>query len=243
MITQHFITAFLASILAALVTTAGIYTIKRFKSWGKKNVVYFSCFAAGVLISASFLYIVPKSFSMNKSASIYLLMGYLFMHFFNKFITAYVCNIPTRAEYSFGIIPLLGIGLHSFLDGIIYSITFTVSIFTGILATSGMVLHEFPEGIVIYLLLVKSGFSDKISFLLAFLTAALTTPIGMLVSFPFITQISQSLLGILLALSAGTLIYVGATHLLPHAEREPKRYSLIAFMLGIIVVMVIILTK
>jgi zinc transporter ZupT len=41
---------------------------------------------------------------------------------------------------------MLGIGLHSFIDGFIYSITFSVSIFTGALAATGMVLHEFPEG-------------------------------------------------------------------------------------------------
>ena len=180
---------------------------------------------------------------MNKAAPIYLLAGYLFMHFFNKFITAYVCNKPTSVDYKIGITPMIGIGFHSFLDGIIYSITFSVSVFTGLLATTGMVLHEFPEGIVVYLLLIRSGFSDRVAFLLAFLTAALTTPIGMLISFPFIAQISQSGLGVLLACSAGTLIYVGASHLLPHAEQEPKRYSLVAFIFGILVTVVIILTK
>jgi zinc transporter ZupT len=43
---------------------------------------------------------------------------------------------------------MLGIGFHSFIDGFIYAITFTVSIFTGLLAATGMVLHEFPEGII-----------------------------------------------------------------------------------------------
>jgi hypothetical protein len=40
----------------------------------------------------------------------------------------------------------VGIGFHSFIDGVIYSIAFTVSIYTGFLATMGMVLLEFPEG-------------------------------------------------------------------------------------------------
>jgi zinc transporter ZupT len=56
---------------------------------------------------------------------------------------------------------MIGIGFHSFIDGLVYSITFTVSIFTGMLAAIGMVLHEFPEGIITYLLLLRGGFSEK----------------------------------------------------------------------------------
>jgi zinc transporter ZupT len=47
---------------------------------------------------------------------------------------------------------MLCIGFHSFIDGVIYSIAFTVSILTGFLATMGMIPHEFPEGIITYLL-------------------------------------------------------------------------------------------
>jgi zinc transporter ZupT len=134
---------------------------------------------------------------------------------------------------------MLGIGFHSFIDGFIYSITFTVSVFTGVLSTSGMVLHEFPEGIITYLLLLRSGFTERKALLLAFLAAAVTTPLGMLVSFPFISRIDQSLLGALLSLSAGALIYVGATHLLPQAEKETKKYSLVSLGGGILVAVII----
>ena len=48
-----FWTAFGASMLAALVTSIGIYTIRRFEAWGRKYSIYFVSFAAGVLISVS----------------------------------------------------------------------------------------------------------------------------------------------------------------------------------------------
>ncbi len=231
----HFLIAFSASVLAAIVTTAGIFVIRNFEEWGKRNSTYFACFAAGVLISVSFLHLIPKSLELNAEAPVYLLAGYLFMHFFNRFITAFVCDRPTTAEYAIGLVPMLGIGFHSFVDGVIYSITFTVSIFTGVLAAIGMVLHEFPEGIVTYVLLIRAGFSERWAFLLAFTAAALTTPLGTLTSYPFISQIDDSLLGALLAVSAGALVYVGATHLLPIAEREPRKYSLVALTGGIVV--------
>ncbi|NCC40449.1 MAG: ZIP family metal transporter, partial [Gammaproteobacteria bacterium] len=142
-----------------------------------------------------------------------------------------------------GIVPMLGIGFHSFIDGFVYSIAFTVSILTGYLATLGMVLHEFPEGIITYVLLVRAGFSERKAMLLAFLAAALTTPLGMLVSYPLISAIDQSTLGALLAVSAGALLYVGATHLLPRAEQEPRRFSLVALAGGVLVAVIMVLSK
>ncbi len=239
-----FLMALAASSLAALVTFLGIYTIRRYADWGHRNTTYFMCFAAGVLISASFLHIIPKSFSMNPRAPFWLLAGFLGLHLFNRFITAFVCERdPGKKDYTIGVVPMLGIGFHSFIDGCIYSITFTVSILMGYLATLGMVLHEFPEGIITYLLLVRAGFTQRQATILAFLAAAATTPLGMLVSYPMITAIDDHMLGALLSLSAGALVYVGATHLLPRAEQENKKYSLVALAGGVLVALVIVASK
>ncbi|QBQ55593.1 ZIP family metal transporter [Nitrosococcus wardiae] len=237
--------ALAASSLAALVTAMGIYTIRHFEAWGRKYSIYFVCFAAGVLISVSFLHIIPKSFEMNVNAPVYLLVGFVLLHLLSRFITAFVCEQNPNSRYSIGLIPMFGIGFHSFIDGFMYSITFTVSIFTGALAATGMVLHEFPEGIITYLLLLRGGFSEKTSLILAFLAASLTTPLGTLISYPYISQINKPLLGALLSLSAGVLIYVGATHLLPQAEneKEHRNYSLLAFGADILVAILIVLSK
>lgn len=239
-----FWTAFLTSMLAASVTTLGIYTIRRYADWGNRNTAYFMCFAAGVLISASFLHIIPKSIAMNEQAPVWLLVGFMGLHLFNRFITAFVCERdPDKKDVALGLIPMLGIGFHSLIDGFIYSIAFKVSVLTGFLATMGMVLHEFPEGIITYVLLRRSGVSDTKSMWFAFLATALTTPLGMLVSFPLISQFNQENLGILLAFSAGALVYVGATHLLPKAEQERRRFSLVALGGGVLVAVIIVLSK
>ena len=137
----------------------------------------------------------------------------------------------------------MGIGFHSFLDGIIYSVTFNVSVFTGVLAAIGMILHEFPEGIVTFLLLERGGFSKRKSAIYAFLAAAVSTPLGTLVSYPFIDRIARPTLGLLLAVSAGALVYVGASHLLPEVEKENRRYTVISLAVGVLVAVVIVLSK
>jgi zinc transporter ZupT len=154
------------------------------------------------------------------------------MHVFNRFLTAYVCDKPGTEEYALGIIPLIGIGFHSFLDGVAYSISFTASVLTGTLIALGMVLHEFPEGIGHLYAAALQRLLGAEFVLFAFLAAAVTTPVGTFVSYPLISQLAPPLLGSLLALSAGALIYVGATHLLPRAELEPRKFSLVALAAG-----------
>ncbi|MGM0583543.1 MAG: ZIP family metal transporter [Pseudomonadota bacterium] len=239
----HFWSSLAASLLAAAVTTAGLAVIRRFEAWGRANTTYFACFAAGVLVAVSFLHIIPEALAMAPGAPAFLLAGYLAMHVLNRFLTGFVCDRPETADYSIGLVPLLGIGFHSFIDGAIYSVAFKVSALTGTLAAIGMVLHEFPEGVVTYLLLLRGGFAKRRALLLAFLAAAATTPLGALAAYPLTRRIEAEPLGAALALSAGALIYVGATHLLPHAEREPRRFSLVALAAGILTAVLIVAGK
>jgi zinc and cadmium transporter len=224
---------FLASACAALITVLGIGVIRRLEAWAIRNTPYFACFAAGVLVSISFLHIMPKSLGLSGAAPAYLLGGYLFMHLLNRFFTAFVCDRPATKDYAIGLVPMTGIAIHSFIDGIIYSVTFSVSAVTGALAALGMILHEFPEGIFTYVLLLRGGFGNRRALYGSLFAAALTTPLGMLVSYPIVARIDDAALAALLATSAGALIYVGASHLLPAAEREHQRYSLLALAGGV----------
>lgn len=240
---DNFLWVILASSLACVVTSIGIYVINKYANWGNQNIAYFMSFAAGVLLSVSFMHIVPKAFEMNEGSPIFLLIGFMGLYFLNRIINFYACNQSECKGIALGIIPMIGIGFHSLIDGVIYSITFNVSIFTGVLAAIGMVLHEFPEGIVTFLLLDKSGVSRKKAIIWAFLAAALSTPLGTLISYPLINKIDRSTLGSLLSLSAGALIYVGATHLLPAVERENKKYTLFSLLAGILIAVIIVLSK
>jgi zinc and cadmium transporter len=238
-----FLAVVLASLAACAVTTLGIAVISNYEDWGRDHTVYFMSFAAGVLIAVSFMHIIPKALQMNTAAATYLLAGFLTLYLFNRFLNLYICQEYASEAYAVGLVPMVGIGFHSLIDGVIYSVTFNVDIFTGALAAIGMVLHEFPEGIVTFLLLERGGFGRRKAAWYAFWAAGLSTPLGTLVSFPFIHRISESTLGALLALSAGALIYVGASHLLPKVEQENKRYSIIALVVGVLVAVMIVMTK
>jgi ZIP family zinc transporter len=240
---ERFWTAFFASSVAGFVTTLGILTIRRYSDWGKRNATYFASFAAGVLLSVSFLHLIPESFAMAPRAPVGLLAGYAGMHLVSRFVAAYVCDRPSTADYAIGIVPMVGIGFHSFVDGVVHSVTFQVSIFTGVATAVGMLLHEFPEGMVTYTLLHRGGMSAGRSAWISFFAAALTTPLGMLLSYPAIGVLDENLLGLMLAVCAGTLVYVGATHLVPHTEHEPRRFSLLVMASGVLAALGILFAR
>lgn len=238
-----FLAVLLASGLSAVVNSIGIYVIVRFAEWGKRNVAYFMGFAAGVLMTTSLTHILPEAYEMSAQAPVWVLVGFMVLHILNTLLNKYGLHDHHGADITLGVIPMIGIGIHSLLDGVIHSVTFNVSIFTGVLAAIGMVLHEFPEGIVTFLLLDRGGLTRKKAILWAVVAAGVTTPLGTLISFPFIHSIERATLGGMLAFSAGALVYVGATHLIPEMQHEKRRNTLWAMLAGIAVALVIVLTK
>ncbi|MBN2205092.1 MAG: hypothetical protein JW767_08740 [Thermoleophilia bacterium] len=125
-------------------------------------------FAAGALVSASMLHPIPRAIAMNADAPLSVLAGFFGLHPFNRALTAFVCEKDTApAERGLGIVPMLGIGFHSFVDGFVYSTALTVGVSTGVVATAGMILHESPEVLITDLLPVRGGFAARTALLLA----------------------------------------------------------------------------
>lgn len=225
--TFTFITIFALS--AMVVNTFGIWVIYKNKKWAEKTKEYFMCFAAGVLISSPLIMAFPEAVEKNPHAGFAAILGFLFMFSSNK-----VIKYKTKqTELAFGITAIEGIGIHSFLDGIIYTVTFNVSAMTGVLTGIGLVIHEFAEGIITFSVLLKGGFSAKKAMFYAFLVAALTTPVGAFVAYPFVSKFNNSVLGLVLGFVAGVLIYVSASHLLPETREYEKKHSYLSFLLGI----------
>lgn len=214
---------------AMVVNSIGIWFVYKNKEWAERAKDYFMCFAAGVLIASPLIMAFPEAIGKNPDAGVAALAGFVFMFFSNKFIK-YKTN---QSELAFGITALVGIGIHSFIDGIIYSVSFSASIFIGVLAGTGLVVHEFAEGVITFSALAKGGLSDKKAMLYAFLVAALTTPVGAFIAYPFINRLNSSILGLSLGVAAGVLIYLSASHILPAVREGEKGHSYLAFSCGI----------
>lgn len=224
-----FLWVVLFALAAMIVNSIGIYLIYRRQDWVSKNINYFMCFAAGVLIASPLIMAFPEAIEKNHEAGFAALVGFIFMFFSNKIIQ----HKTKQESLAFGITALQGIGIHSFMDGIIYAVAFSVSTTVGIAAGIGLVVHELAEGAITYSMLTRGGVKAKKAFFYAFLVAALTTPIGALIGLPLISLLSESALGLALGFVVGVLIYISASHLLPEAKEEGHKHSHLAFLAGI----------
>jgi zinc and cadmium transporter len=225
--------------LATIINGLGIFTIYKNKRWAEKAVVYFLCFAAGVLISVPLMFSFPQAINKNFYAGFAALVGFLFMFFSNQIIS----RITKQKSLAFGVVAAEGIGIHSFIDGIIYTVTFSVSTLIGFVAGTGLVIHEFAEGVIIFSVLIGGGLTKKKAAVYSFLVAAITTPIGAFVVYPFISRIDSSSLGLALGFVSGILIYTSASHLLPVAQEHKKKHSMVAFLAGVGTALFFVFTK
>lgn len=217
------------AISAMVINSIGIFVIYKHKDWALANKEHFMCFAAGMLIASSLMVALPEAVSESKWAGLAALVGFIFMYFSSRIAQ----KVTNSKEAAFGVTALEGIGIHSFMDGVIYSVTFSHSVSTGILAGIGLVVHEFAEGVVTFSLLIKAGVDKKKAAASAFFVAALTTPIGAFISYPLIKRWTGSITGLALGFTAGVLVYISASHLLPEAESGNKKHSYVSMLAGV----------
>ncbi len=211
-------------LIAAFVTTLGLIAVALRSDWSLRYANLFGLAAAGMLTAMAFLHILPEAFALSSGAPIWLTFG-----FFGGLVMHYVIRsvFPERKDSTLpseAITPIVAIACHSFIDGIVYSVTFAASFSAGVFAAVGLILHEFPEGVIAFAILRRHGVSNRSAFLWAFLAAAATTPFGVLVSGPFMFGLGEETRGALFALSAGLLLFVATGPLMaPLKEVAPAR--------------------
>ena len=225
-----FVWVFIFALAAMVVNSLGIYLMYRNQAWVHKHVHFFMCFAAGVLIASPLIMLFPEALEKNEYAGFAALVGFVFMFFSNKWLK----HKTKQDSLAFGITAIQGIGIHSFMDGIIYAVTFSVSTLVGVVAGLGLVMHELAEGAITFSVLSKSNMKPKKAFGYAFIVAALTTPIGALIGYPLVNLLNDAWLGLALGFVVGVLIYVSASHLLPEAREHEHTHSQLAFLGGIL---------
>lgn len=224
-------------LIAAFVTTLGLLMVSLRGDWSERYAGLFALAAAGMLTTMAFTHMLPEAFNLALNASNWLVIG-----FFGGLVLSYLVrtifperegsNVPSEA-----ITPIIAIAIHSFIDGIVYAVTFAASFESGVFASLGLILHEFPEGVIAFAILRRYGVSNRKSFMWAFLAAAATTPLGVLVSGPFMYGLGEAAIGTLFALSAGLLLYVATGPLMAPLKETPPIRGLGALAAGVVVAM------
>ncbi|OGY58639.1 MAG: hypothetical protein A3H06_01195 [Candidatus Colwellbacteria bacterium RIFCSPLOWO2_12_FULL_44_13] len=197
-------------------------------------------FAAGSLMGAVFLDLLPEAFELNPGRLTFLmvLIGILALFVFEKALRWYHCHDERCDIHTLSSTALFGDALHNLIDGVVIALSFGVSVPVGVATTVAIFFHEVPQEIGDFGVLLHAGYSRFRNLLLNTLTA-LMTPVGALLGY-FLFSYINGYLPFIIAFAAGSFIYIAVSDLLPELRHKGKGFDL-AHLFGIIFGIVIII--
>lgn len=216
-------------LVAALANLSGGLAVVHWP-WHRIYLRSFIALGAGFMLAASLLEMFPESYELlGSDAAAWMLFGYLLMHFFEHTLsTHFHFGEETHAEEVAGTgrshTVLLGLLIHTFVDGISIASGFLISDWLGWIVFVAVFLHKMPEGFTVSSVMIASGRSPAMALLSAGLLG-LATVGGVLVMVPLQGQVAYTL-----PISAGVTLYVAASDLIPLVNQEPGvRMALVVF--------------
>lgn len=182
-------------------------------------------FAAGALLAAVFLDLFAEGVEHGDADTLFVsaLVGILLFFLAERFIRWF--HHHHQHEHKDPGVPLLIIGdtVHNVLDGVAIAAAFLVSIPTGIITTFAVAAHEIPQEIGEFGALLSKGMRRG-RVMLINIFSALAATAAAVITF-FIGQTETLPLGIIFGLSAGFLLYVALSDIIPslHEEHDKKK--------------------
>jgi zinc transporter ZupT len=218
--------------LASLATLLGGWGVVRFLQGRAQFMRLLSGVAAGYLLSVTVVRIIPECLEARggESNAWWVLVGYLLVHVMEHGITLHFhYGEETHADGSplSGMLALVGLSLHSLMDGVAIAAALATHSNLGPLVVLGILLHRIPEGGTIASIFLVRGFGNR-GALLAAGTLALAALAG---------SAGQALLdlptGPILGLTAGLALYVASSDLLPEVQKVSGLRGTMALLSGV----------
>jgi zinc and cadmium transporter len=224
--------AVLADGLAGL--TGGLLS----EQWLRRHLSGFVGFAAGALLSAVFLELMPEAVTGHgPSAFRWAFASFMVLAVFEWLLGHHHHAAPGASSRTLPAALLSSDALHNIGDGAAVAAAFLVSPQAGIATALAIIAHELPQEVGDYALLRAAGFSRAralVALSLVQLTAAIGAGAVMLGS-----QLVHDLEGVVLAIASGTFLYIGATDLLPElrsASPAEGRGQWVGVLCGVVLV-------
>ena len=223
----------LYSAIAGLSTLLGIALVIINEERVVRYSHYVNSFAAGLILGVAFFHLFPESLELSENALLYIFLGFLIFYLLENLMVLHSGSEihfkgKRNPQHTKGMVMFSGLFFHSLIDGVIIGVGFEIDPRVGLLTSLGIILHEVPEGVTSFSLLIAS-IARKTALKMS-VAVALATPLGALVSLAFIRGLSESTVGLLLAMAGGSFLYIGASDLIPETHEE-KGVANAAFLL------------
>ncbi|MDD5720933.1 MAG: ZIP family metal transporter [Candidatus Pacebacteria bacterium] len=199
-------------------------------------------FSAGAVIGVAFFDLLPEALELGKGiydisflTSIsalgfitYMILDRLFFFHSHCDHDSKECNQNKR-----GLLGAGSLSAHSFIDGAAIGLAFQVSNAVGIIVAVAVLVHDFSDGINTVNMILKNSGTRKQAF--KWLLVDAIAPVLGITSTLFFS-VSESALGIILAVFTGFFLYIGASDLLPESHHShPTAWTTFSTILGVAV--------
>ena len=216
-----------------------------FRKWSDRQLHLFIAFGAGVFLGAIFLHLLPDALSEGSvdTASSMVLVGFVMILlveriFFgsHKFHCGEDCG---HRHQVVGIVALIGLSVHSLTAGFGLGVGM-VEPELGMVIFIAIIAHKATAAFSLSTIFQLADFSLKktLGLILIF---SIMTPLGAIISLPFIEKLRDVSLAIPTGITAGTFLYVATIDLVPeafHSEKE-RSSSFVWLVFGIFVMFII----
>jgi zinc and cadmium transporter len=214
------------SLIGGLFSLIGGILMLSKKSLAEGLAEYATPLAAGALIAAVFLDLLKDG--LQEAAASTVLMGALagillffyaerFLHWFHHH------HQHENSDPSKSLI-IIGDTAHNALDGVAIAAAFLVSVPTGIVTTIAVAAHEIPQEVGDFGLLLAKGMSRK-KVLLVNVVSSLATTVMAVITFA-LGSADKLPLGLLLGISAGFLLYIALSDIIPTIHENTPSHKL-----------------
>lgn len=253
----------IATIFTWAVTALGSGLVFFFRSVDRRILNAMLGFGAGVMVAASFWSLLNPAIELCSELgysefalpAIGFFTGGIFIILADKMMDKYSYGVITKRDetsvdsiakrYKKSILLVTAVTLHNIPEGLAVGVAFggvaagipSASMGAAITLALGIGLQNFPEGAAVSLPLRRDGLTVGKSFFYGQLSGIVEPIAGVLGVIAAITV--RSMLPFFLAFSAGAMVAVVGSELLPEASIENKSLTTIGLILGFITMMVL----
>ena len=216
-----------------------------FLSKNKKHFVEISISVAlGVLVMLVLLDILPEALEIFNTPFMWLMLlifvvfGFAILTILDKFIPDHDDDLTTHDDDNdnfghIGMISACALMLHNIIEGMALFTTTYNDIKSGVMLSIGIGLHNIPLGMVITSTLYKNNRNKKATISIIALIS-ISTFIGGLIMLLFSKYINSLVLGVLLAITLGMILYIIFMELIPKVKHmSRKKDAIISFLIGV----------
>lgn len=252
--TNPILLAFLATLFTWFLTFLGAAMVCFFKKLNMTALDITLGFGAGVMIAASFWSLLAPAIEISEELNYipYLLPGIgffcggIFVILADRFLDKMMAAKPKlNQESKRSFLLILAVTLHNIPEGLAVGVAFgglfynleQSVLIAAIMLAVGIGVQNFPEGAAVSLPLRREGYSIKKSLFYGQASGIVEPIAGILGALAAVTV--KALLPFLLAFSAGAMICVVSSELIPEACKNHKNLASFGVLIGFLLMMIL----